>query len=208
MSQRVSLKAELRTAGGKGAARRLRRTGAVPGVVYFGGKEATSISVQPLDLSRALTTDWRRNALIEMDIAGVGKKTVMLKDLQKDPVMRTPTHADFVEVTDDTRIVVQIPFVPTGRSKAVQEGGKLELPLRTLKCRCLPEKIPATIGLDTSELNWGAHRASLLTLPEGVDLLIDPTLTIATITRPRGTTETDEETPAADAPAAEAPAAT
>jgi large subunit ribosomal protein L25 len=204
MSQKVTLKAQPRSAAGKGGARRVRRAGGVPAVVYSGGKEATSVTVQPLELSRALTTPWRRNALIQLEIEGEGTRNVMLKDLQKHPVMRHPTHADFVEVALDKPVKVAVPFETTGRSKAVQAGGKLQLPLRALNCRCLPEKIPATIELDTNDLDWGAHRAAIVQMPEGVEMLIDPTLTVATISRPRGTLESEEEggEAAAAAPAA------
>jgi large subunit ribosomal protein L25 len=209
MSAKVMLKAQIRDVKGKGAARRARRAGAVPAVVYAGGKQATSISVQPLELVRALTTPARRNALIELDIAGQGTKNVMLKDLQKDPIKREATHADFVEVALDKPVDVMVPFVTTGRSAAVVAGGKLMLPLRELRVRCLPTAIPDTIEYDTTSLDWGAHRASDVTMPEGVELLIDPSLTVLTISRPRGTTEEEETTaaPAAAAAAPEAPAA-
>lgn len=206
MSDKVILKAQLRTGRGKGASRRARREGLVPAILYAGGKEATPLTVLPLDLTRALMTTARRNALIEMDLEGQGKKHVMLKDLQKHPVRREPTHADFVEVDLNKPVDVAVPFVPVGRSAAVVAGGKVELPLRALKIRCLPSAIPTAIELDTTDLDWGAHRATSLTMPEGVELLIDPSLTVLTITRPRGTVEEDEETTTEEAPAVAPPA--
>lgn len=204
MSHKVMLKAQLRDGSGKGAARRTRRDGMVPGVVYSGGKEATKVAIVPMDLTKALMTPARRNALIELEVDGGAKKHVMLKDVQKDPVRRHAVHADFVELDLDKPVDVFVPFVPTGRSPAVVAGGRLQLPLRELKVRCLPEKIPDAIEMDTSTLDWGAHRAKDVPMPEGVELLIDPSLTVVTITRPRGTVEAEDETPAAEAEAAPA----
>jgi large subunit ribosomal protein L25 len=201
----MNLSATVRDGHGKGAARRLRRAGLVPAVVYAGGSEATSVAVKPLELARALTGSHKRNALIDLEIEGKGARKVMLKELQKDPLMRTPRHADFVEVDVNKPINVKVPFVATGRSRAVQLGGKLHTPARTLNVRCLPTAIPATIEFDTSELDYGAHRAAAVTMPDGVELLDDLQLTVATISRPRGVQETDGEgegEAAAEAPAA------
>jgi large subunit ribosomal protein L25 len=181
----VILPATLRAGHGKGAARRLRSSGLVPGVVYSGGQQAVSISMTPKDLTKALLTPLRRNALILLDVEGK-KRSVMLKDLQKDPIKRGPTHADFVELDLNKPVIVDVPFAITGRSKAVIAGGKTQVPMRALRVRVLPGQIPTEITLDTSDLGHGPHRASIVGMPAGVELMTDPMLTVVTITGPRG----------------------
>lgn len=193
----VSLTATLRSAQGKGAARRLRRDGLVPAVVYAGGKDAVAISVTPKDLTKALMTPHRRNALIQLEIEGQGKRAVMLRDLQKDPLKRGPTHADFLEIDTSAPVTVNVPFFAVGRSKTVIAGGKIEVPLRSLRVRVLPSKIPAQIELDTTDLEFGAHRAKDVPMPEGVELLDDPMLTVVTISRARGGVAAEGEEEAA-----------
>lgn len=192
--QRVTLAAESRNETGKGGARRVRRSGLVPAVVYSGGKEATNIAIKPLDLTRALTGPWRRNALIDLDVDGA-KKSVMLKDLQKHPIKRVALHCDFVEVDLDKPISLKVPFQVTGRSAAVKAGGKVHTPRRYLNVRCKPADIPASIDLDTSDLGWGAHRASSVKMPDGVELIDDAQLTVLTISRPRGVVADEEAAP-------------
>jgi large subunit ribosomal protein L25 len=202
-NQKVKLAAVTRTATGKGGARRCRREGLVPGIVYSGGKEATAVAVKPLDLTRALTGPWRRNALIELELEG-STRVVMVKELQKHPLRRTADHIDFVEVDEATPREIKVPFAVTGRSAAVKAGGKIHTPRRYLRVKCAPSAIPVSIDLDSTSLDWGAHRASIVDVPEGVELLDDQHLTVLTISRPRGTAaETDEAATEAAAPAAE-----
>lgn len=192
MSTQITLTCEKRDSRGKGAARRLRRSGSIPAVVYSAGAEATPISLSPLELARALSTPHRRNVLLSLDIGG-DKKTVMLKELQKHPLKRDATHADFVEIDPSKPVVVRVPFEATGRSRPVIAGARQHVPVRSLKVRVLPTQIPTVIKFDTTPLDFGVHRVKAVPMPEGVELLEDPTLTVLTISRPRGAAETEGE---------------
>lgn len=185
MSTQITLACQKRDSRGKGAARRLRRNGSIPAVVYTAGNEATAITLSPLELARALSTPLRRNVLLTLDIEGT-KKTVMVKELQKHPIKREATHADFVEVDPTKPVVVRVPFEAIGRSRPVIAGAKMQVPVRSLKVRVLPTAIPTVIQLDTTNLDYGVHRAKSVPVPEGVELLEDPMLTVVTISRPRG----------------------
>lgn len=191
MSQEVKLLAVVRDQKGKGAARRARRAGRIPAVVYTGGKEATSLELDPKDLAKALMGPYRRNVLIDLDVqdasgASKGSKKVMVRELQKDPVRRTPLHVDFVELDMAKPIVVAVPFFATGRSRAVIAGGKMQVPMRTLRVRCLPSNIPEKIELDTTEFDIGVYRAKDVPMPQGAELVDDGHLTVVTISRGRG----------------------
>jgi ribosomal protein L25 (general stress protein Ctc) len=86
----IKLAAEVREGKGKGAARRLRRQGKLPGVIYAGGKEATAVAVVPKEFVKAMKGPLRRNQLLELDLPGGGRK-VMVRDLQIDPIRREPS---------------------------------------------------------------------------------------------------------------------
>lgn len=192
MATEIKIPCEKRDGRGKGAARRLRRSGSMPGIVYSAGNEATAITLSPKDLAKALSTPYRRNTLITLELGGA-TKTVMLKELQKDPIRRHPTHADFVEVDPKTPVVVRVPFTAVGRSKPVIAGAKMEVPVRNLKVRVLPTEIPVIIELDTTDFDFGVHRVKDVTMPSGVELLEDAMLTVVTISRPRGGAEGEGE---------------
>jgi large subunit ribosomal protein L25 len=200
----IKLAAEVREGKGKGAARRLRRQGKLPGVIYAGGKEATAVAVVPKEFVKAMKGPLRRNQLLELDLPGGGRK-VMVRDLQIDPIRREPKHVDFLEVDESKPVIVRVPFKTTGRSKAVVAGAKLALVLRDLKVRVLPTAIPEKIEVDVTELGTGPFRAKEVNTPEGCELLEDGHLTVLTISRPRGTVAAEGE--GGEAGAGAAPAA-
>lgn len=181
----VKLAAENREGKGKGAARRLRREGRLPGIIYAGGKEATSISLVPKEFVKALKGPLRRNQLLELELPG-GSRKVMVRDLQIDPLRREPKHVDFLEVDENSPVTVRVPFKTTGRSKAVIAGAKLNIVLRDLKVRVLPNDVPEKIEVDVTDLGTGPFRAKEVSTPEGCELLEDGHLTVLTISRPRG----------------------
>ncbi len=186
----VQLKAEVRTEKGKGAARRLRRSGLLPGVVYQGGDSATSVAVSPKEFSKVLRGPLRRNTLINLELDG-GAKTVMVKDIQIDPLRRTPKHVDFWAVDSSKPIEVRVPLHTTGRSKQVVAGAKLNVVLRTIKVSVLPDAIPEKIDHDITDSPVGPTRAKELNMPAGCTLLEQADLTVLTISRPRGAATTD-----------------
>lgn len=196
--------AEVRTDNGKGAARRLRRTGMIPAVVY-GGKNgnAMSVAVSPKVLSKILLGAHRRNTLIELDVQKEGKSQekvmVMLKDLQKHVVRRNPLHVDFIKVYDDVEVKTAVPFLTSGRAESMVQGGKLNMAIRDLRVRSLPTQIPENITLDLTKLDYGAFRAGGVPLPKGVSLVEDAQATVLTIKIPRGQkAETEGEEAAAE----------
>ena len=185
MSNKILLKAEARSGTGKGAARRARREGKLPAVVYGKGGEATSITVEPRDFVKAMKGPFRRNAIVELDVDGK-KHLSMVKEVQINPLRREPTHVDFCEVQNDQEVTVKVPFFTTGKSKAVTAGAKLQIALRYLRLRSTPEKIPEKITYDITDVSLGAYRAKSIELPEGVSLVDDGHVTVFTVARGRG----------------------
>ncbi len=179
-----SLAAESRSERGKGAARRLRRSGFVPAVVY-GINESTTLKIDPNALEALLGTRAGSNVVFQLDLKGKksAERPVIVKELQRHPIQRDILHADFLEIRMDQRIRVAVPISPQGESVGVKLGGVLSQLLRELEVECLPNAIPEEIPVDITEVELnGVLHVRDLTLPEGVTLLSDlddPVLTIA-----------------------------
>ena len=197
----IMIEATLRTADGKGAARRHRAADRVPAIVYSKGKDAEAITVEPKALAKALLGAKRRNQLIELQVkdeAGVakGSRFVMTREVQIHPVRRSAVHVDFLEVDREKAITVKVPLETVGKSKAVVNGARLQIVLRTLNVLVKPGEIPEKLSYDTTDTEIGVVRAKAVAMPAGVTLLDDPELPVLSLRMPRGE-KPAEETPAA-----------
>jgi large subunit ribosomal protein L25 len=148
------LEATTRDTFGKNEARRTRREGKVPAVLYGGdGKEATPIAVAPKALLKILHSEAGQNTLISLKLAGGADTRVLVKDFQLDPVTHQVLHADFYRVAMDRMLQVTIPITVSGEPKGVkQQGGILEFIRREIEIECLPGDIPEHVNVDASEL--------------------------------------------------------
>ena len=148
------LEAETRDTFGKNEARRTRRGGRVPGVLYGGdGKGATPISVEPRALLKILHSESGANTLISLKLAGTPGTRVLVKDFQLDPITHRVLHADFYRVAMDKVIQVTIPVTVHGEPRGVkQQGGVLEFIRREIVVECLPGDIPEHVDVDVSDL--------------------------------------------------------
>jgi large subunit ribosomal protein L25 len=153
----ATLEAKPRDSFGKNEARRARREGQVPAVVYgspTGSARATAtpIAVEPKALLRILHSDSGANTLISLKLGG-GETKVLVKEYQLDPVTHEILHADFYRVAMDRVIRVTIPITVKGEPKGVkQQGGILEFIRREIDVECLPGDIPENVEIDVSEL--------------------------------------------------------
>jgi large subunit ribosomal protein L25 len=152
------LEATTRDSFGKNEARRTRREGRVPAVVYGGsgdgaGQKAMSIAVEPKALLKILHSESGANTLISLKLAGSPETKVLVKHFQLDPLTHQVLHADFYRVAMDRVIQVTIPVIVKGEPKGVkQQGGVLELIRREIEIECLPGDIPENVEVDASEL--------------------------------------------------------
>jgi large subunit ribosomal protein L25 len=148
------LEAQTRDTFGKNEARRTRRGGQVPGVLYGGGgKEATPISVAPKALLKILHSESGQNTLIALKLAGAGDSRVLVKDFQLDPVTHEVLHVDFLKIAMNKLLRVTIPIIVHGEPKGVkQQGGILEFIRREIEIEVLPADIPEHIDVDVTEL--------------------------------------------------------
>ena len=154
------LEATVRTTIGKNEARRTRRAGQVPAVVYGAASEgatrdAVSIAVEPKALLKILHSEAGANTLISLKLDGSDTK-VLVKDFQLDPVTHQVLHADFYRVAMDRMIEVTIPVLIKGEAKGVKlQGGLLEFIRREIQIECLPADIPEHVDVDVSDLMVG-----------------------------------------------------
>lgn len=195
----IALVVQPRTEVGKNAAKKLRRQGLVPGVVYGPGREPVPVSVSDRDLMRVARIAGYTK-LIDLDIAG-DKRVVLIKELANDPIKDSVIHVDFQEVRMDREIQTLVPIVFVGEDKRESDGGIISAGLRELAIRCLPSAIPDAIEVDISGMKIGdTLLVSDLSLPEGVICDDDPEEVVVSITVP-DTVADEEETEAGEAEA-------
>jgi large subunit ribosomal protein L25 len=151
--------------------KRLRGEGRVPGTVYGLGGDAVSVSVDWRELRGALTTDAGLNALINLEIDGHASELTIVKELQRHPIKRSVLHVDFLRVSRDVAIEVDVPIVLQGEAEEVlRNDGVVEHMLFQLTVRAKPGSIPNELTVDISALVIGeAIRVGDLTLPAGVE---------------------------------------
>jgi len=154
------LDATVRTTIGKNEARRTRREGKVPAVVYGAASEgasrdAVSIAVEPKALLKILHSEAGANTLISLKLDGQNTK-VLVKAFQLDPITHQVLHADFYRVAMDRMIEVTIPVIVKGEPKGVKlQGGLLEFIRREIVVECLPSDIPEHVDVDVTDLLVG-----------------------------------------------------
>lgn len=180
----VTLAARRREDTGKGAARRVRASGKVPGVVYGLGMDPIAVEVDRRDFVNALHGDAGLNTLLSLQIDGTSTLT-LAKDLQRDPVRGTVLHIDFVKVDAHHDVEVEVPVTLVGEAPGATAGGVVEQPLHTLHVRCRPADVPDGIDADVSRLQIGESlRVGDLPRPDSYEILNDPELPIVTIAAP------------------------
>jgi large subunit ribosomal protein L25 len=192
-TQSTALKVAPREPSGSRSARRLRRDGNVPGVVYGGGEEPVSFQVQARELRLALA---HAGAVLDLIIGAEPGSPVVLKHIERHPVSGETVHLDLLRVRLDVKIqsTVAVELIGAEESPGVKEGGVLEQVTRELTIEAFPNDIPDTLEHDVSEMIIGdTLTLDALRAPADVELLDDPETVIATLTPPRLQVESDEE---------------
>src|SRR6516162_10637225 len=202
----IVVNAKTRDDRGKNAARRLRREGFVPGVVYGGKGENIAVAVDPKALQKVLRSEAGRNSILKLDIANEGATNAILKSWQVDPIKESFLHADFYRIAMDVAIRVTVPIHVVGEARGVKvDAGILELIMREIEVECLPGDIPERIDVDVSDLGInGALRVADLAAPAKVKILEAADQVVVHVVAVK---EEVAPTAAAAAPAAEGEAA-
>jgi large subunit ribosomal protein L25 len=179
------IKAEKRGTFGKNEARRLRKEGMMPAVLYGAGRFNIPLTLKKKDLFAILKSELGERTIFQVTYDSE-IKNAMIKELQRNPVTDEILHADFIQIAMDKAIRVSIPVIPVGEAVGVKtEGGFVDLITREVEIECLPKNIPEHLKVDISNLHL---RQSLkvgdLAPPEGVRLISHPDTLLVLIEAP------------------------
>jgi large subunit ribosomal protein L25 len=186
--EKVILNVETREGSGKRIAKDLRNKELIPAVVYKGGKDAVKLQLAAADLVKVLRTKAGENVIVTLKITGgdskAKDKTVVIKEIQREPIKNRILHVDFNEISLTEALKVNVPLAAHGEPEGKKEGGTLEHVMWELQIECLPADIPEKIEVDVSKMKIGdSIYVKNITAPEGVKVLTDPEL-IAMIVKP------------------------
>ena len=202
MSSEYTVNAKARTDVGKGASRRLRRLASeVPAIIYGGDKAPQMISIPHKDLVWFLEDEAFFSSVLTIDVDG-NKESVVIKDLHRHPAKAQILHADFLRVSADTKITLQVPlhFINEEGCHGVKmQGGSITHAMTELEVQCLPKDLPEFIEVDMLDLKTGdIVHISDLKLPAGVEstaLILgeDHDSAVASVQAPRGGGSSDDD---------------
>ena len=206
MAEEVTLVADVNRPVGKSAARKIRREGKVPGIVYGLGTDPQPVAVPGRDFEHILHGAGGINTLIGLDMSGQ-QELVLARQLVRHPVRHTLMHVDFIRVRRDVAVAAEVPIHLIGEPRGVRDGGIVEQTNFTLSIEAKPADLPTGIEADISHLGIGDQlTVGDLQLPAGVVAMQEPGDLVAHVTQPRGM-ELPEEMEAAEAEEAEGEAA-
>lgn len=209
MAKTVNIRVNERKTAGKGAARAERRAGLIPGVIYGEKKEPVMFSISALDLDAQLRQSgfWTRQFEIEV---GKNKYHAICQDIQTHPITDRPIHIDFLRVSANTELQIEVPVMYENELAApgLKNGGVLNAIYRSIEVMCKPKDIPETLFVDLTGLEMGdVVKLGDVKFPAGVKPVEDLDTTIAAIAAPAAEEVEEAPAPAADAAAAPATAA-
>lgn len=202
----TTLNLESRRQAGKGVARKLRRRGRVPGVIYGGGQLPALVHMEAqavLHLFRSISVE---NTILNLSVDDGEPERALVREIQTHPCRPDLLHVDFLRIRRGVAIEVQVPVRLAGVPAGVRnEGGLLDQVVHDLPVKCVPSKIPEVIEVDVTELAVGdVIRAGDIEMPEDVESLADPGRTICAVAAPRvaeeDVEEEEEEQEGAEAP--------
>jgi large subunit ribosomal protein L25 len=192
--ERIHLEVKERERSGSRDSRRLRRAGMIPGVLYGQGHRPHAICVPERELRRVLTGSAGLHAILDVVLEGQkSTHSSILKDYQVDPIRGKIDHFDLLEVRLDQPIQTSVVVELVGESVGAKAGGVLSQVVREVRVEALPLEVPERIELDVTSMEIGdSLRLSDLPAPEGVTLLDDPEIVLATVTVPTKVEEPEE----------------
>lgn len=185
---KITLEVRSRGVTGTRAIKRLRRTGAIPGVVYGSGSTPRAIEVDYTVLRAALTSDQGRNAILHVSVDGGPTVPSILKDWQTDPLKDTVRHIDLLEIALDKPITASVSVVLAGESPGAKMGGSLNQTVHQVRVQAIPTEVPSQVSLDISKLHVGGSlRIADIEVPSAVTVLDDPEAIVVAVAATRRT---------------------
>lgn len=198
----VSLKAIERTPDRKGGARRMRRDGRVPAIMYGPDDVPQAISLDAKEVDIMFRRHGGSSIILDLEISGEKEShsRALVKEVQRHTVTGQVLHMDLMHVSATRKITVDVPIVLLGESKGVKEGGVMEVILREIQVECLPGDIPDKLEYNVSEMDIGdSVHVRDLSIP-GVEILSDPDNVVLSLVPPTVYEEVKEEVAAEEEP--------
>ena len=194
----LEIQANARSAGGKNHARRLRRSGKIPAVLYGPKTQAVALELDKKDFStRVALLEGSHLVRLKSSVPALAEKVALVKEMQFHPISGDVTHADLYEVDLAAKIQVQVPLRFVGKAAGVTRGGILQPIVREVEVECLPMDIPGFFNVDVSALDIGdSIHVEEIQMPADVNLVFESNFAVVTVVTP-----TVEEAPVAAAPA-------
>lgn len=182
-TQEKNIETKPRESGTKNDARRLRKAGLIPAVLYGAGLKPLNISVDPKQMKRILGSETGHNTIFDLSAGGDSGKA-MIVDWQSDPIRGALLHVDLKRIAMDKLLRVSVPVTLKGEAPGVKvQGGILEQMMREVEIECLPADIPSHIDGDVSHLNFGdTLRVSDLPHSDKIKFVTDANQAIAHVT--------------------------
>jgi len=186
--EEILIKAETRVGKGKSLAKKIRKEGNIPAILYGKDIESLPIAISVKDWEK-LRKQLKRNTILTMklpDSAGTTDRPVMVKNVQRTVIGDTINHIDFLQVSMERKIELEIPIFLIGTAKGLKDNGIVEQHLRTVMAECLPSQIPDRIDVDITDLGIGdSIHVHEIAMP-GVKFLENQDVAIVTIIHPSG----------------------
>ena len=194
--EEVKIKALMRKERGTSRAKALRRQNFIPAIVY-GRVVNLTLKIDKKELKYLKQHHFSENIIINLEITNGANPEiipVLLKDYQSNPLTEEVIHLDFIKVSMEEKVTVEVPVEVKGEAKGLKLGGSLDHPLWKIEVECLPKDIPESITVDVSDLDIGhSIHVEDLEVPEGVEILTDSKEVVVTITAPVKEEEIIEE---------------
>jgi len=179
---------------GSSNARRLRTTGALPGVIYGDEKEPVSVLLDMHDFEQVLHHSASESIIVDVEVEGEGTASVLVKDVQHHPVTSDLLHVDLFRVTAGQVLDVDIQLELVGEAAGVKAGGTMDFIMHSISVECLPKDLVETIEIDVSEMEIGdTLQVSDLQLGAQFKALVDDDAIVAAVAAPRAEEEEEDE---------------
>jgi len=188
MASHETLQATKRDQGGTAVAKRLRREGIIPAIIYGADQDNYTIQLKSNDFRDLLNRSSSNNFLVNLEIEGAKEKTklAMVQEVQFKALTGDVIHVDFHAVKADQTISAQLPIELLGEPEGVKAGGVLDHQVRSVEVNCLPADLPEKIEIDVShvELDEAIHVSDLV-FPEGVETTMEGDVVVALVAVPK-----------------------
>ena len=182
--ERLTLEGKVREKVGKGIARKLRREGFIPAILYGIDKGVVPLQVKEKDFEKVRSAGGE-HAVIELKVGDSINHTIVREE-QFDPVFRKLLHIDFYRGKLTEKMTFSVPIVTVGESAGEKEGGVLEHVLREIEVECLPDKIPESIEVDVTNLEIGnLVHVREISAPEGAEIVTEGDRVVVSVVAPR-----------------------